>query len=187
MSNLQASTKIAGTYYYEAEELLKSKRLSTGMSVVVRREPSNQYDDNAIVILHENGSRIGYFPKRLASTLAPLMDSGMKISAKVKEIRNRDGKLFVSVNLKYTNLHEIAPPPVKCQAVPRANTPTLSKPVYTPVRKTLSPKSRPAAFKSQNAPARGPMPHQPDTEGGSAKWWIWGVVVVVAIIFLKFG
>ncbi|EHK98714.1 putative SWI/SNF-related matrix-associated actin-dependent regulator of chromatin subfamily A member 3-like 1 [Glarea lozoyensis 74030] len=42
---------------------------------MVRREPNNQYDRNAIRINNVQGDQIGHIPKTLASKLAPYLDS----------------------------------------------------------------------------------------------------------------
>lgn len=52
--------------------------------VTLRREPGNKHDSNAIlVVAHVPSSNkhipIGYVPKQIAKTLAPLMDAEMKV------------------------------------------------------------------------------------------------------------
>ena len=51
--------------------------------VWLEREPENQFDHNAIrVMMDQNGTprRIGYFPKEIAATLAPLVDTNQPIN-----------------------------------------------------------------------------------------------------------
>jgi len=38
------------------------------------REPSNQYDRNAIRVLNINGIQVGHIPRNVAVKLAPLLD-----------------------------------------------------------------------------------------------------------------
>lgn len=42
--------------------------------VILKREPKNEYDPNAIEILRQDGKRLGYVGKTIAKNLAPFMD-----------------------------------------------------------------------------------------------------------------
>ena len=44
-------------------------------TVVLKREPDNPYDANAIRVERLDGAQIGYIPKEMAITIAPLMDA----------------------------------------------------------------------------------------------------------------
>ncbi|KUJ16374.1 putative SWI/SNF-related matrix-associated actin-dependent regulator of chromatin subfamily A member 3-like 1 [Mollisia scopiformis] len=60
--------KIVGVRYYNG--------LATpGEQVMIRREPGNPYDSNAIRINNVQEVQIGHIPRALAAKLAPLMDS----------------------------------------------------------------------------------------------------------------
>lgn len=61
-------TKIVGLRYYNGYA-------SVGEIVMVRREPSNPYDSNAIRINNVQGTQIGHIPRTVAAKLAPYMDS----------------------------------------------------------------------------------------------------------------
>lgn len=58
--------KIVGVRYYNGYA-------TVGEQVMVKREPSNEYDSNAIRINNVQGTQIGHIPRNLASKLAPLM------------------------------------------------------------------------------------------------------------------
>jgi SWI/SNF-related matrix-associated actin-dependent regulator of chromatin subfamily A3 len=60
--------KIVGTRYYTGYA-------TPGEQVMVKREPSNQYDRNAIRINNVQGAQVGHLPRQLASKLAPYMVS----------------------------------------------------------------------------------------------------------------
>lgn len=47
-----------------------------GESVVIRREPTNQYDSNAIKVSNVYGAQIGHLSRQIAERLAPFIDSG---------------------------------------------------------------------------------------------------------------
>lgn len=61
--------KIVGVQYY-------SGHASVGEYVLVRREPTNQYDSNALRVDNVQRDQIGHIPRTMASKLAKYMDSG---------------------------------------------------------------------------------------------------------------
>ncbi|KAL8696716.1 MAG: hypothetical protein Q9224_002655, partial [Gallowayella concinna] len=62
-------TKIVGIQYYTGYA-------TVGEFVSVRREPSNQYDSNAIRVSNVMRDQIGHIPRQIAAKLAPYMDAG---------------------------------------------------------------------------------------------------------------
>lgn len=58
--------KIVGVRYYNGYASMNEQ-------VLVKREPGNPYDSNAIRINNVHGTQIGHIPKVLASKLAPYM------------------------------------------------------------------------------------------------------------------
>lgn len=63
------NTKIVGCRFYNG-------RATVGEYVIIRREPSNQYDRNAIRIDNVMREQIGHIGRNVAAKLAPFMDSG---------------------------------------------------------------------------------------------------------------
>lgn len=62
-------TNIVGIRYYESSA-------AVGEYVLVRREPVNSYDHNAIRIDNVRRQRMGHLARDVAAQLVPLMDSG---------------------------------------------------------------------------------------------------------------
>lgn len=60
--------KIVGVRYYNGYA-------TVGEQVMIKREPGNPYDSNAIRINNVQGTQIGHIPRDLASKLAPFMAS----------------------------------------------------------------------------------------------------------------
>jgi SWI/SNF-related matrix-associated actin-dependent regulator of chromatin subfamily A3 len=60
--------KIVGIRYYNGYA-------TPGEKVMIRREPQNQYDRNAIRVNNVQGTQIGHLPRNLAAKLAPYMVS----------------------------------------------------------------------------------------------------------------
>lgn len=50
--------------------------LKRGQRIKMRREPSNEYDKNAIQCLDDKDRFFGYVPRDVATHLAPVMDGG---------------------------------------------------------------------------------------------------------------
>ena len=62
-------TKIVGVQYYNGHA-------TVGEHVLIRREPRNQYDSNAIRVDNVQRVQIGHIPRKVAENLAPYMDAG---------------------------------------------------------------------------------------------------------------
>ena len=100
------STRVVGFRYRQerfvkvvnGEEILKMK---PGQDVLVIREPENKYDNNAVSFILNNGEKIGYVRKTIASFLARLMDKGRiyqgKVSAVLADYRDEDERVYVEL------------------------------------------------------------------------------------------
>ncbi|KAF7597368.1 hypothetical protein BBP40_006309 [Aspergillus hancockii] len=64
----KVQTKIVGVRYYRGTA-------NIGERVVVRRQPDNQYDSNAIRVDNVMGNQIGHIPRNMAAKLANYMDT----------------------------------------------------------------------------------------------------------------
>jgi single-stranded-DNA-specific exonuclease len=62
------------------------RRCRKGDRLVLKREPENPYDKNAVAVLRENGDLIGYLARDNAEWVARVMDGGKRVEAKVKRI-----------------------------------------------------------------------------------------------------
>lgn len=65
--------------YRGTEKLVAS--LQPGERLILRREPTNEYDPNAVQVIAMVGmfeEVAGYLPKKEAAELAPIMDAGGK-------------------------------------------------------------------------------------------------------------
>jgi hypothetical protein len=60
--------------------------LDVGEAVVLEREPDNSHDGNAILVLTQGGTELGYVPRELAKQMAPLLDAGADVEATVKKL-----------------------------------------------------------------------------------------------------
>jgi len=65
----KALSKVVGLRFY-------SGYANNGERVILKREPNNPYDNNAIQAINVEGQKIGHVPRQMAAKLAPLVDSG---------------------------------------------------------------------------------------------------------------
>lgn len=66
-------TRVAGVTYDARQSVIA--RLNIGEEILLKREPTNPYDINAIRVDCQNGTQIGYLNRHLAETLAPFFDA----------------------------------------------------------------------------------------------------------------
>ncbi|PNS19972.1 hypothetical protein CAC42_7939 [Sphaceloma murrayae] len=62
-------SKVVGIRYY-------SGYANAGENIILRREPENAYDPNAIQVLNVNREQIGHVPRQIAAKLTPYLDRG---------------------------------------------------------------------------------------------------------------
>ena len=75
------SLAIAGTPYHGYAGVAAALRV--GERLVLRREPANPHDSNAIEIVTSTGVKLGYVPRVAARDLAPRLDKGERIEAEI--------------------------------------------------------------------------------------------------------
>ena len=74
---------IAGTTFLDLEDI--EPKLKKHQLLILKREPKNEYDDNAILILTEDGQKLGYVPQEKNEVLSNLMDAGKLLFGKLNE------------------------------------------------------------------------------------------------------
>ena len=67
------SCNIAGTTFSDLEDI--EPELKKHQLLVLKREPKNEYDDNAILILTEEGQKLGYVPQEAFLFSEPYRDN----------------------------------------------------------------------------------------------------------------
>jgi len=91
-------TKIAGVSFEGRQDVIAGLR--TGAALELRREPHNPHDPNAIAV-HYGNLQLGFFNRRMAAHIAPLMDEGARYRARIASLtggtadRNRGVNVFV--------------------------------------------------------------------------------------------
>lgn len=78
------NTFIAGTTHLENQSILDE--VKEGDKLSLRRE-ENKYDDKAILILDQDGRKLGYIPEKDNLIFSRLMDAGKLLIGKVDDIQ----------------------------------------------------------------------------------------------------
>ena len=74
---------IAGTTFLDLNEI--EPELKKHQLLMLKREPKNKDDDKAILILTEDGQKLGYVPKKKNEVLSNLMDAGKLLFGRLNE------------------------------------------------------------------------------------------------------
>ena len=74
---------IAGTTFLNLKDI--EPNLKKNQLLVLKREPKNEYDDKAIMILTEDGQKLGYVPQEKNEILSRLMDAGKLLFGRLDE------------------------------------------------------------------------------------------------------
>ncbi len=85
---------VAGTSHLEDVTVLDKIKVYDVLSL--QRE-NNKFDTNAIIILNEDGKKIGYVPEKDNIIFARLMDAGKLLKAKITKIEKKG--TFTQINI----------------------------------------------------------------------------------------
>lgn len=108
----EITTYVAGVTFEGRQEVIQT--LSCDNLVILKREPDNHYDKNAIHIQNELGQSIGYIKRELAEKIAPVIDrvTNELITGRVADITN-PGTNNMGVKIQF-QIPVIVPPPNRC-------------------------------------------------------------------------
>ncbi len=95
---LLLETHIAGTSYLDDPEGLAT-HINAGERLAMKREPTNEHDENAILIFTEQGEKAGYLPRAQNEVIARLMDAGKLIFAQIDEFHFEGNWLCVNIKV----------------------------------------------------------------------------------------
>ncbi len=75
--------QIHGSHYYQCFDLLAEDKIALDEQLILKREPSNPHDENAIEVYTLFKAKLGYIPRRNNRVIANLMDRGETVTATV--------------------------------------------------------------------------------------------------------
>ena len=87
---------IAGTTHLKDKSVLEA--IQVGNMLSLQRE-DNKFDSNAILILCEDGRKLGYVPEKDNIIFARLMDAGKLLKAKITKIDQKGSFKQISVGI----------------------------------------------------------------------------------------
>lgn len=79
-------THIAGFQYYDGMKKSVIMRLKQGGTLLLNREPDNEYDECAIAVHTPEGHKIGFVPRNRNELPASLADQGIPLVAVITEL-----------------------------------------------------------------------------------------------------
>ena len=74
---------VAGTTFLNLDDI--EPKLKKHQLLMLQREIKNEYDNNAILILTEEGQKLGYVPQDKNEVLSKLMDAGKLLFGRLNE------------------------------------------------------------------------------------------------------
>ena len=94
---------VAGTTFLDLDDI--ESKLTKNQLLMLKREPKNKNDDKAILILTEDGQKLGYVPREKNEVLSNLMDAGKLLFGRLDKKTWVDNwlKLDVQVFLRDLN------------------------------------------------------------------------------------
>lgn len=89
----EINTEVVGVHFDGRQAVVG--RLHVGEEVLLRREPNNPYDPNAILVERRDGAQFGYLNRYLALDLAAIFDLHREpVAAIVTHISDGPSRLF---------------------------------------------------------------------------------------------
>ena len=94
---------VAGTTFLDLDDI--ESKITKNQLLMLKREPKNKNDDKAILILTEDGQKLGYVPREKNEVLSNLMDAGKLLFGRLDKKTWVDNwlKLDVQVFLRDLN------------------------------------------------------------------------------------
>jgi len=74
-------------------------RLSAGMPLRLVRQADNEHDPNACALFDPRGDQVGFFNRRLAAALAPVIDAGVKYDVEITGLTGGEDGRALGVNV----------------------------------------------------------------------------------------
>lgn len=92
---------IAGTSHLKDRSVLE--KIAVGDMLSLQRE-DNKFDSNAILILNEDGKKLGYVPEKDSIIFARLLDAGKLLKAKISSVTQKGSFIQVGVGIYLVDL-----------------------------------------------------------------------------------
>ncbi len=90
-------TYVAGTARIKDESLFED--IKEGVTLKLKRDPENRFDENSIIIYDGKERELGYIPEKDNVVFARLMDAGKYLTAKVKDHESKGGFRQIKIGI----------------------------------------------------------------------------------------
>ena len=90
-------TKLAGVSFEGRQDVVA--RLQSGVPLRLERQPDNPYDTHACALFDPFGDQVGFFNRRLAAALAPVLDAGVEYDVEVTDVTGGVDGASLGVNV----------------------------------------------------------------------------------------
>lgn len=106
-------SKVRGVTFEGRQKIIR-QHVKPGMALRAIREPKNPHGNGNTIGLWAGNKQIGYMGSELADEIAPLMDSGQKISVRVSDLTGggKDESIGVNIVIDMNGGSAMAPAPV---------------------------------------------------------------------------
>ena len=94
-------TYIAGTSHVSDKSAFDE--VKAGDKLILRREPDNRFDENAILVLDEKERKLGYVPEKDNLVFARLMDAGKFLSATITHMEPMGSFREIEIDIYMTD------------------------------------------------------------------------------------
>ena len=88
---------VAGTTHIKDESVFDD--VKEGVKLILKREPENRFDENAILVLDEKKRKLGYIPEKDNIVFARLMDAGKYLTAQVKNYEPKGAFRQINISI----------------------------------------------------------------------------------------
>lgn len=92
---MELTSRVKGTLYRPSKDICAARMLEEGNTVILQREPDNEYDPSAIQVMTRTGNVIGYIDREYSELLSRNID---RLTASVESIKNRELP-FISIKI----------------------------------------------------------------------------------------
>ena len=90
-------TYVAGTSHVKDRSAFEGIR--AGDKLILRREPENRFDENAILVLDATERKLGYLPEKDNTVFARLLDAGKYLYAKIDHVEENEYYLQIRIGI----------------------------------------------------------------------------------------
>ena len=88
---------VAGTTHIKDETVFDE--IKVGDKLILQREPTNRFDENAILVLDDKKRKLGYIPEKDNIVFARLMDAGKYLIAKIDSIEPKGSFRQINISI----------------------------------------------------------------------------------------